>query len=131
MLANRQRDTTPELYVRRALHARGRRFRVNYSIRVDGFRPVQPDIVFTRARVAVFVDGCFWHHCPDHGATPRANASWWQEKFKRTVARDRRDDRRLAGAGWTVVRVWEHELPAEAVRRIEAAITESSDPQHC
>jgi DNA mismatch endonuclease (patch repair protein) len=80
------------------------------------------DIVFVRAQVAVFVDGCFWHHCPDHGTTPRHNGEWWAAKLDRTVARDRETDARLETAGWTVLRIWEHECPSEAADRVERAV---------
>lgn len=70
------------------------------------------DILFTKARVAVFVDGCFWHKCPVHGTEPKANAEWWRAKLQRNVERDRDTDRRLEEAGWTVIRLWEHEDPA-------------------
>lgn len=80
------------------------------------------DLVFRSARVVVFVDGCFWHRCPVHATTPRANAAFWEAKFRRNVARDRRIDAELAARGWTVVRVWEHEAPAEAAARVDAAV---------
>lgn len=79
-------------------------------------------MTFPRARVAVMVDGCWWHGCPEHGTLPRANRAWWEAKVARTVARDRRNDRVLAAAGWIVVRTWEHEDPAEASRRIAAIV---------
>lgn len=114
------RDTAPELALRRNLHARGLRYRL-------GLRPVPglrrtPDITFTRQRVAVFVDGCFWHRCPVHGTMPRSNAEWWAAKLRRNVERDADTDRRLMEAGWTVLRVWEHEDPAEAASRVEAVV---------
>jgi DNA mismatch endonuclease (patch repair protein) len=120
MQGNRSSDTGPELAVRSALHRRGLRFRKNT-------RPIasigcRADVVFSRARVAVFVDGCFWHGCPDHGFTPTTNTAYWAAKLERTVMRDRRNDAALAAAGWTVVRVWEHELAADAVARIEAVV---------
>jgi len=83
-------------------------------------RSVRPDVVFTRSRVAVFVDGCFWHRCPVHATHPRANAAFWKEKFRRNVERDRADDAALSAAGWSVVRVWEHEDPQTAAGRVEA-----------
>src|SRR4051812_7764180 len=118
MEANRRTDTTPERLLRSELHARGRRFRKDCRFVAAG-RPVRPDLVFTRARVAVFVDGCFWHRCPQHATTPRANAAFWREKLDRNVARDRAADLALAEAGWTVVRVWEHEAIAHAADRVE------------
>lgn len=121
MRANRRRDTGPELRLRSALHRRGWRFRVDLQVRTGG-RRVRPDIVFTRRRVAVFVDGCFWHDCPQHGQRPRANASFWDAKFRRNVERDRTDTDLLERSGWTVIRVWEHELICEAVETIEAVL---------
>lgn len=114
------RDTPAELAVRRLLHARGWRYRVDVRPEVTIRR--KADIVFTRAKVAVFIDGCFWHFCPVHGSSPKANADWWQQKLSGNVRRDRDTDERLAAAGWTVVRIWEHEQPAEAVARIEEAL---------
>jgi DNA mismatch endonuclease (patch repair protein) len=80
------------------------------------------DVVFTRSRVAVFVDGCFWHACPIHATWPKANADWWRAKLKANVERDRDTDRRLGDAGWSVVRVWEHESAADAADRVEDAV---------
>lgn len=105
------RDTAPELALRRELHARGLRYRVDRQI-LPGVRR-RADLVFGPARVAVFVDGCFWHACPLHGAAPKNNADWWQAKLAGNVARDRDTDRRLQEAGWAVLRIWEHE-PAQA-----------------
>src|SRR5690606_9690758 len=82
----------------------------------------RPDIVFPRARVAVFVDGCFWHCCPEHATYPRSNARAWREKLRKNVLRDRETDRLLSDAGWVVVRVWEHEDPAEAADRIQQVV---------
>jgi DNA mismatch endonuclease (patch repair protein) len=75
---------------------------------------VRPDFVFAARRLAVFVDGCFWHGCPQHGTRPRGNAAFWRAKFRRNQARDRRDTRRLGRAGWKVLRLWEHELKPKA-----------------
>lgn len=114
------RDTPPELAVRRLLHARGWRYRVD--LRPEPSIRRKADIVFTKGRVAVFIDGCFWHRCTEHGSAPKANAEWWQEKLTGNAARDLDTDDRLTTAGWTVVRVWEHERPTEAVGRIEQAL---------
>ena len=111
-----RRDTKPELAIRKDLWRRGLRYRVDISP-VPGFRR-RADIVFTRAKVAVYVDGCFWHSCPDHATVPRANRDWWVAKLARNVERDRDTDRRLHDAGWTIVRVWEHENPHAAAERI-------------
>lgn len=121
MEANRRTDTSPELALRSELHRRGLRFRKDVRIAVDGGR-VRPDIVFTRARVAVFVDGCFWHRCPTHALDPKSNAAYWQAKFSANVARDRRNDAALASAAWHVIRVWEHEDPTVAAERIAAVV---------
>ena len=107
MRANRRSDTKPELALRRALHRRGYRFRKDYRLDLEGAR-VRPDIAFTARRVAVFVDGCFWHACPDHGSKPAANVWYWEPKLRRNVERDRAADAALAAAGWDVVRIWEH-----------------------
>jgi DNA mismatch endonuclease (patch repair protein) len=117
MRANRSRDTGPELALRRALHARGLRYRVE-AVLEPGLR-CRADVVFRSRRVAVFVDGCFWHRCPIHATDPTRNAEYWQAKFERIVARDRKNDAALVAAGWTVVRVWEHEDPLQAADRIE------------
>lgn len=82
------------------------------------------DIVFGPAKVAVFVDGCFWHNCPEHGSAPKANAAWWREKLRTNVERDRDTDARLAEAGWTVIRIWEHESPAAAAGIIARTVAE-------
>jgi DNA mismatch endonuclease (patch repair protein) len=107
---NRRRDTRPERALRQLLHARGLRFRVDHLVRLDALT-VRPDVVFTRWQVAVFVDGCFWHSCPEHGNIPRRNVDYWVPKLKRNTARDRRIDAALHDAGWRVVRAWEHEPP--------------------
>lgn len=120
MTANRGKDTGPEKAIRSVLHARGRRFLKHRQV-LPGLR-CSADVVFFSARVAVFVDGCFWHRCPAHATWPRANREWWERKFAVIVARDRRNDRVLREAGWLVVRIWEHEDPAEAADRIETAL---------
>ena len=124
MRANRPRDTGPELGVRRELHRRGLRYRV-HGRPVPGLR-CRPDVIFTRARVAVFVDGCFWHVCPEHGTTPSANGDWWRRKLLANVERDRRNDTALTAAGWKVVRIWEHEDPVEASDRVSTMVAVAS-----
>lgn len=121
MLGNRRRDTKPEMALRSALHATGLRFRKDYRLDPGGVR-CQPDIVFTRARVAVFVDGCFWHCCPTHGTQPSRNFDYWAPKLARNVQRDREQDAALAAHGWRVIRVWEHEPVREAAERVTAAL---------
>ncbi|VXB45656.1 Very-short-patch mismatch repair endonuclease (G-T specific) [Nocardioides sp. AX2bis] len=124
MASIRRTDTKPELALRSALHVRGRRFRKDFRIVLDTVKP-RPDIVFTRARVAVFVDGCFWHCCPLHGNAPEQNSTYWQLKLARNVQRDREYDDALANAGWTVVRVWEHVGVEDAVDAVETALDAS------
>jgi DNA mismatch endonuclease (patch repair protein) len=121
MKRNPRRDTAPELAVRATVHAMGLRFRKDLALRVAD-RVVRPDIVFTRARLAVFIDGCFWHCCPLHGNTPRANTAYWGPKLRRNVDRDRAVDVSLAAAGWRVHRAWEHEDPDEVARAIRALL---------
>lgn len=107
-------STGPELLIRKELHRRGLRFRIN-NRRLPG----RPDVTFSAARIAVFVDGCFWHSCPDHGILPKNNRDWWREKLKRNVERDHEKDVQLEEMGWTVVHVWEHEPPSTAADTIE------------
>jgi len=113
-----RRNTKPEIELRRALHRRGLRFRI--QTKVPGNKRRTIDIAFTRARLAVFVDGCFWHGCPDHHALPKTNAEWWQWKVDLNRARDKDTDAQLEAAGWLVVRNWEHTTPEEAADRVEA-----------
>lgn len=120
MRAQRRRDTAPEVALRRELHRRGARFFVDRAP-LRGLRR-RADLVFPRRRVAVYVDGCFWHSCPQHATSPKNNAQWWADKLAANVVRDRDTDTRLADAGWTVVRVWEHEDPTEAADRVQAAL---------
>jgi DNA mismatch endonuclease (patch repair protein) len=121
MRANRRRDTSPELAVRRALHGHGYRFRVDLAIRPDDGRPIRPDIALTRAKLAVFIDGCYWHGCPEHGRrVGGANASYWGPKIARNQERDAEQTARLESAGWRVIRIWEHEDTNVAVKRIFA-----------
>lgn len=116
MQAQRTRDTAPELAVRRILHARGFRYRVDRAP-LPALRR-RADLVFGPSRVAVYVDGCFWHGCPEHGTSPSANAEWWRDKITRNRARDADTDSRLAEAGWLVVRAWEHEDPGAVAERV-------------
>ncbi|MBU4616253.1 very short patch repair endonuclease [Prescottella equi] len=120
MRAQRRRDTAPEVALRRELHRRGARFFVDRAP-LRGLRR-RADLVFPRRRVAVYVDGCFWHSCPQHATSPKNNAQWWADKLAANVVRDRDTDTRLADAGWTVVRIWEHEDPTEAADRVQVAL---------
>lgn len=119
MLSNRRRDTGAELQVRRLLHAMGLRYRVDYAP-LGGRR--RADIVFTRRRVAVFIDGCFWHGCPQHATLPRTNSDYWLPKLGRNIERDRETDALLRDAGWMVLRYWEHEPPADVAQAVANVI---------
>lgn len=121
MRGNRKRDTRPELRLRSALHRQGLRFRVQRRV-AAGPVVVRPDIVFARAKTAVFVDGCFWHGCPEHGTTPRSNTWYWGPKLERNIRRDRFVDRELQLAGWSVIRVWEHDGLSAAAAKVVAAL---------
>jgi len=116
MRGNRSRDTKPELALRSAVHAVGLRYRVAARPLAD--LPRTADLVFRPARVAVFMDGCFWHGCPAHHTKATTHAQFWAQKVERNMQRDRDTDTRLAAAGWLPVRVWEHEDPIEAARRV-------------
>jgi DNA mismatch endonuclease (patch repair protein) len=124
MKGNKRRDTLPEVRLRSALHRQGLRFRKDYRIELPTLR-VRADIAFPARRVAVFVDGCFWHGCPLHGSRPRRNVSYWQPKLERNRARDERVNTVLRDHGWTVVRVWEHEIAGEAVKTRAAALAKA------
>lgn len=113
------RDTAPELALRRLLHGRGLRYRIDVAP-LPGLRR-RPDLVFTRARLAVFIDGCFWHRCPQHGTSPKNNADWWRAKLDRNVQRDRDTDRNFTDAGWQVLRFWEHETPDQVADQVQDA----------
>ena len=118
MAATRGWDNRAERVIRSALHRRGLRFRIQCRLIPGSRRTV--DIALSRARLAIFVDGCFWHDCPDHGSRPKSNAEWWRRKMRENVARDRDTNQRLQDLGWQVIRVWEHEDPEEATDRIVA-----------
>lgn len=115
-----RRDTTPELELRRELWRRGLRYRVDRPL--DGKRRRRADLTFVGPRVVVFVDGCFWHGCPEHGTSPKANAEWWSEKLARNVARDADTDEFLTAQGWTVLRFWEHEDVLAAADQVERVV---------
>lgn len=122
MLGNRRRDTVPELAVRRLLHAQGLRYRVDLAP-LKGFRR-RADVVFTRSRVAVFIDGCFWHGCGIHYRVPETNAGYWQPKIARNVERDAETTVSLIAAGWTVLRYWEHQPAADIVANIVSELAQ-------
>ena len=121
MKANRRTDTKPELALRSALHALGYRYRKDHRLDLP-LRRVRPDIAFTARKVAVFVDGCFWHACPEHGSKPKNNDWYWSPKLAKNVERDRAADVALEAAGWTVVRLWEHVPISDAVAEVVAAV---------
>ncbi|MEU8347786.1 very short patch repair endonuclease [Spirillospora sp. NPDC048832] len=126
MQSNKSRDTKPELALRRAVHALGLRYRV-------AKRPLPKvrrtaDLVFTKVKVAVFMDGCFWHGCPQHHTKSATNAAYWADKVERNRERDAETDRLLREAGWTVIRIWEHEDPTEAASRIASKVAERRLP---
>ncbi|TDD59340.1 very short patch repair endonuclease [Kribbella antibiotica] len=124
MRAIRRANTKPEVELRSALHRQGYRFRKDLSIYTTT-RRVRPDVVFTARKVAVFVDGCFWHCCPEHGRKPSVNSGYWSPKLQRNVERDRLADTALQQDGWTVVRVWEHEEIGTALATVIRALGES------
>jgi DNA mismatch endonuclease (patch repair protein) len=125
MRAIRRTNTKPELALRSALHRQGYRFRKDYRLDLDAGARVRPDIAFTARRVAVFVDGCFWHACPQHGRNPAVNEWYWAPKLRRTIERDRAADAALAAAGWQVVRIWEHVPLGEAIEAVTAALRDA------
>lgn len=120
MLSNRGRDTKVELRVRSALHAVGLRYRL--QLRVPGSSRRTIDVAFPKQRIAVFLDGCFWHGCPAHHTVSKTNAGFWADKVTRNRERDRDTDRLLQEAGWTSLRFWEHEEVDEIVRIVEEAV---------
>ncbi|MFJ8883677.1 very short patch repair endonuclease [Streptomyces sp. NPDC102402] len=115
-----RRDTAPEVAVRKLLHASGYRYRLNE--RVPGMSRRTIDIAFTRAKVAVMIDGCFWHGCPEHATQPKANSEWWRNKLDRNMARDVETTEHLTAAGWTVLRFWEHQPATTVAERVATAV---------
>ncbi|MBT2508106.1 very short patch repair endonuclease [Streptomyces sp. ISL-98] len=120
------RDTAAEIAVRKILHAAGLRYRVN--VPVPGMPRRTIDIVFGPAKVAVFLDGCFWHGCPKHATQPKSNAEWWRTKLDKNMARDRETTEHLEAEGWTVLRFWEHAPAEDVARRITAAVASKRRP---
>ena len=116
MQSNRGRNTTPEVAVRSALHRAGFRFRIHYRA-LNGVRG-DIDVAFPRQRLAVFIDGCFWHGCPTHATRPATNVDWWREKLDGNIRRDVGTNAALKEAGWTVLRFWEHVPAAEVVKAV-------------
>ena len=118
-----QQDTAPEFSVRRAAHALGLRYRTNRSP-AKGFRS-KADMVFPVERIAVFIDGCFWHGCPEHGTWPKSNAEWWRQKIEANKTRDNRIDSQLIEMGWKSIRIWAHEEPVRSAVRIQRAVMDA------
>ncbi|MEV0245839.1 very short patch repair endonuclease [Nocardia sp. NPDC050712] len=126
MRSIRRTDTKPEVILRKALHRLGFRYRKDFRLDLGAMK-VRPDVVFTARKVAVFVDGCFWHVCPEHGRLPAVNESYWSPKLRRNVERDRAADAALVEAGWQVVRLWEHESLDSAVAAVTQALKGASE----
>ncbi|MEU6953871.1 very short patch repair endonuclease [Streptomyces sp. NPDC045714] len=122
MQAIRSRDTKPERLIRRLVHANGLRYRVATRPLPDLRRTA--DMVFRPAKVAVFIDGCYWHGCPEHYVSPKTNSGYWSEKVARNVARDRDTDKQLSAAGWLVLRFWEHQSSDACALSIISAVHE-------
>jgi DNA mismatch endonuclease (patch repair protein) len=119
MKGQRRRDTAPEVALRSELHRLGLRFRVDAPL--PGLRR-RADVLFTKSRVAVFIDGCFWHGCPEHGTWPKNNAEWWRRKIEANKARDADTEEQLNASGWLVVRAWEHDDPKGVAIAVQAAV---------
>lgn len=125
MRSNRRVDTKPEIEVRSLLHRNGFRFRKDYPIRLTSGTIVHPDIVFTKKRVAVFIDGCYWHSCPIHGTTPKSNRNYWIPKLRQNVERDKKTGIDLRANGWKVLRIWEHVEPEDAASMIASEVLDA------
>jgi DNA mismatch endonuclease (patch repair protein) len=130
MKANTRRDTQPEVAVRRLLHADGLRFRVDYPVGTSE-RPIRADIAFPARKLAIFVDGCFWHGCPEHATMPRKNRDYWEPKLERNRERDARQTVLLEEAGWQVARFWTHVPPEEISRAIEDLLARTGAAESC
>lgn len=126
MQGNRSRDTKPEMAVRRLLHARGLRYRVNFRPLPDLRRTA--DLVFTKARIAVFIDGCFWHGCSVHHRASKSNIGYWHVKIENNIQRDRETTEVLVAAGWTVMRFWSHDDPSSVATQIQRAFSAKNSP---
>ncbi|RYZ42442.1 MAG: very short patch repair endonuclease [Myxococcaceae bacterium] len=120
MQSVRQKNTSAESALRRELHARGLRYRIQVPVLTKPRRVA--DVAFSGLRVAVFVDGCFWHGCPQHATWPKQNAEFWRSKIEANMARDADTDERLRAEGWTVVRVWAHEPPERAAAKVATIV---------
>jgi DNA mismatch endonuclease (patch repair protein) len=120
MSRQRRRDTGAEQVLRSALHALGYRYTVDSPL--PGLTRRRSDLTFSRRRIVVFVDGCFWHRCPQHGTLPKRNSDWWAKKLERNVERDVETNTQLEASGWRVVRIWEHEPVDLAVAKVVAVL---------
>ena len=128
MRGNRKKDTRPEVLLRAAMHRAGLRYRTYVAIEGGGLR-ARADVVFPKRRLAVFVDGCFWHGCPEHATKPRTNVDYWEAKLRGNADRDRRVDQALTASGWSVIRIWEHDVDRDleaCVKRVAKAIEQDS-----
>ncbi|MBI5559016.1 MAG: very short patch repair endonuclease [Deltaproteobacteria bacterium] len=121
----RIRDTGPEMAVRRLLYAKGLRYRVNYKPKSPKLGRSTIDIAFPGKRLAIFIDGCFWHNCPEHGEIPKANRKWWGKKFAENAERDEKVSKALIEGGWRVKRFWSHETPENICKLIQETIKDS------
>lgn len=121
----RVRDTGPEIVIRRLLFASGLRYRVNYRPKNKDVGRGSIDIAFPGKRLAVFIDGCFWHSCPEHGELPKANREWWEKKFNENKERDARLTGQLVRCGWRVLRFWEHDSPEDILKTIKSTLIET------
>lgn len=121
MQRQKRRDTGCEMAVRKLLHASGIRYRVDFRPLAD--QRFRVDIGWKTKQIAVFIDGCFWHGCSEHGTIPKKNSDWWESKLRSNAARDKRTDEVLRSRGWTVLRFWEHEPPTEVVAVIRMNLT--------
>ena len=130
MRANRRVDTKPEIEIRSILHRRGLRFRKDYPIRLSNGRIVHADIAFTRNKIAIFIDGCFWHSCPIHGTTPKSNRHYWIHKLRENRKRDILTTQELHAINWTVLRFWEHDTSTNVSNNIYDHITSSPPIDH-
>jgi DNA mismatch endonuclease, patch repair protein len=128
MKSTRQRDTICEVTLRSAIHRTGLRFRIQWQI--PGTRR-RADVAFPSKKVVVFVDGCFWHMCPQHATWPKANEQWWRDKLMRNVERDRDTDALLESRGWLVLRFWEHDDMLQAAKKVAAVIAQRSETHLC
>lgn len=133
MQQNVGRETHPEKKLRSLLFRSGLRFRKDCSPVPDG--RVTVDIVFPKQRICIFVDGCFWHGCPLHFEVPKTHSSWWQEKIADNRQRDVRQTRLLTALGWTVIRMWEHEVKEDSVsskvKEIKEVVQQTVPPDGC